>query len=71
MTMTKLCFKLQKQVEMFQCYDRIHALLVDACYSKSSWFSAFYIHLCFLTLFILTNTMNSSFPLKGQLKNNV
>lgn len=65
MNMTKLCFKLQKQIEMFKCYDHIYAMLVYACYAENLWFSAFYIHFCFVALFILINTINFSFLLKG------
>lgn len=69
MNMTKLCFKLQKQIEMFQCYDRMLCQLMPATLKVCG--SVLSIYVCFVTLFILTNTMNSSFTLKGQLKNNV
>lgn len=43
----------------------IYAMLVHAYNSKSLQFSAFHVHFCFVELLILTNAINSNYPLKG------
>lgn len=43
----------------------VYALLVYVCNPKSLQFSVLPVRFCFVELFVLTNTINPSYPLKG------
>lgn len=74
-TWCRYALNFRSQFEMFSVLQKQWRLYAIGWFLpvtlNSSWLGAFHVHFYFVALLVLTNALNCSFPLKGQLKGNL